>query len=193
MPDLYEVLQVHPRAEPEVLRAAYRVLARKCHPDHGGDARRMITLNDAWDVLGDPVRRAAYDASRRRRLASSGPNSNLRRRRRHPRPPSNVRRTWPTPVRRRDDPPEPSWTSADTPAGRWVRLPATTWTTSSGSSGPLWGVGCAPRLRCSSLRAAGPGPLARPPIGRGVASGRVATHVSCARLVAFVLTYAQPF
>ena len=64
MPDLYEVLQVHPRAEPEVLRAAYRVLARKYHPDHGGDARRMITLNDAWDVLGDPVKRAEYDASR---------------------------------------------------------------------------------------------------------------------------------
>ena len=54
MPDLYEVLQVHPRAEPEVLRAAYRVLARKYHPDHGGDARRMITLNDAWDVLWRP-------------------------------------------------------------------------------------------------------------------------------------------
>lgn len=64
MPDFYEVLQVSPRAEPEVLRAAYRVLARKYHPDHGGDARKMITLNDAWDVLGDPVRRAAYDASR---------------------------------------------------------------------------------------------------------------------------------
>jgi curved DNA-binding protein CbpA len=64
MPDLYEVLQVHPRAEPDVLRAAYRVLARKYHPDHGGDARRMITLNDAWDVLGDPATRAAYDASR---------------------------------------------------------------------------------------------------------------------------------
>src|SRR5450759_5064271 len=73
MPDLYEVLQVHPRAEPEVLRAAYRVLARKFHPDHGGDARRMITLNDAWDVLGDPVRRAAYDASRASPAGQLGP------------------------------------------------------------------------------------------------------------------------
>ena len=73
MPDLYEVLQVHPRAEPEVLRAAYRVLARKYHPDHGGDARRMITLNDAWDVLGDPVRRAAYDASRAMPAGHTGP------------------------------------------------------------------------------------------------------------------------
>jgi curved DNA-binding protein CbpA len=73
MPDLYEVLQVHPRAEPEVLRAAYRVLARKYHPDHGGDARRMITLNDAWDVLGDPVRRATYDASRAAPASQPGP------------------------------------------------------------------------------------------------------------------------
>ena len=64
MRDFYEVLQVHPRAEAEVIRAAYRTLARKYHPDHGGDAGRMIALNDAWDVLGDPARRAAYDASR---------------------------------------------------------------------------------------------------------------------------------
>ncbi len=64
MADLYEVLQVHPAAEPEVIRAAYRTLARKYHPDHGGDPTRMIALNDAWDVLGDPARRAAYDASR---------------------------------------------------------------------------------------------------------------------------------
>jgi curved DNA-binding protein CbpA len=66
MPDYYEVLQVHPRAESEVIRAAYRTLARKYHPDLGGDPSRMIALNDAWDVLGDPARRAAYDASRAR-------------------------------------------------------------------------------------------------------------------------------
>jgi curved DNA-binding protein CbpA len=64
MPDFYEVLQVSPRAEPDVIRAAYRVLARKHHPDHGGDRSRMVAINDAWDVLGDPVRRAEYDASR---------------------------------------------------------------------------------------------------------------------------------
>ena len=64
MPDHYEVLQVHPRAEPDVIRAAYRILARKYHPDMGGNAERMVAINDAWDVLGDPARRAAYDASR---------------------------------------------------------------------------------------------------------------------------------
>jgi curved DNA-binding protein CbpA len=60
--DLYEVLQVDRAAEPEVIRAAYRILARKYHPDFGGDARLMASINEAWAVLGDPARRAAYDA-----------------------------------------------------------------------------------------------------------------------------------
>jgi curved DNA-binding protein CbpA len=78
MSDFYEVLQVHPRAEAEVIRAAYRTLARKYHPDHGGDARRMIAINDAWDVLGDPDRRAAYDASRASAGSRSGPDTAAR-------------------------------------------------------------------------------------------------------------------
>ena len=80
MPDYYEVLQVSPLAEAEVIRAAYRTLARKYHPDHGGDPVRMIALNDAWDVLGDPSRRAVYAASlvgsrRRPASATSGTSS----------------------------------------------------------------------------------------------------------------------
>jgi curved DNA-binding protein CbpA len=64
MADYYEVLQVHPRAEPDVIRAAFRTLARKYHPDFGGDPRGMMELNEAWTVLGDRERRAAYDATR---------------------------------------------------------------------------------------------------------------------------------
>lgn len=63
MQDLYAVLQVHRRAEPEVIRAAYRALARKYHPDFGGTQARMVELNEAWDVLGDDIRRAAYDTT----------------------------------------------------------------------------------------------------------------------------------
>ncbi len=33
--DAYEVLQVHPRAEQQVIQAAYRVLAALYHPDGG--------------------------------------------------------------------------------------------------------------------------------------------------------------
>ena len=44
------------------MRRAYLALARLHHPDrHGGDTTRMQALNQAWAVLGDPGRRAAYD------------------------------------------------------------------------------------------------------------------------------------
>ena len=64
---LYEVLQVSPRAEPDVIRAAYRVLVRLYHPDVCQDPdaeERTCRLNSAHHILGDPERRAIYDASR---------------------------------------------------------------------------------------------------------------------------------
>lgn len=67
--DLYNVLQVTASAEPEVVRAAYRALARKHHPDAGGEARVMAALNAAWHILGSPELRAAYDAERARAAA----------------------------------------------------------------------------------------------------------------------------
>ena len=67
---LYEVLQVIPTAEPEVVRAAFRALARKHHPDAGGDERVMATLNAAWHILGTPDLRHAYDLERARTRAA---------------------------------------------------------------------------------------------------------------------------
>ncbi|RME81086.1 MAG: J domain-containing protein [Caldilineae bacterium] len=70
--DYYRILQVDPGAEPEVIQAAYRRLARKYHPDTGqGDARRMQELNEAYAVLSDPARRRAYDRRRTHRSAVS--------------------------------------------------------------------------------------------------------------------------
>lgn len=69
--DLYETLQVHERAIPEVIERAYRVLVRKYHPDvHPPEKRgwahgKMSRLNVAYDVLSDPEQRAEYDAARR--------------------------------------------------------------------------------------------------------------------------------
>jgi curved DNA-binding protein CbpA len=64
MDDLYQKLQVDPRAETEVIRAAYYALARKYHPDAGGDAQRMVEFNAAWAVLGNKRLRSAYDSER---------------------------------------------------------------------------------------------------------------------------------
>lgn len=65
--DYYGILQVHPRAEQEAIDAAYRRLAAKYHPDVSrvsGAAERMKQINIAYEVLSDPAKRAAYDASR---------------------------------------------------------------------------------------------------------------------------------
>jgi curved DNA-binding protein CbpA len=61
MIDHYSVLQVHRGAEPEVIRAAYRALARKHHPDFGGEQVRMVAINEAWRILSDVDLRQAYD------------------------------------------------------------------------------------------------------------------------------------
>ena len=66
-PDPYKTLQVDPEAEDEVIAAAYRRLARKYHPDlatGAESAQRMAALNLAWEQIGDPERRAAFDRER---------------------------------------------------------------------------------------------------------------------------------
>ena len=65
--DWYEILQVHPTDEPEVILTAYRRLARKYHPDVSKSdqtTKMMTVLNLAYEVLGDPDKRAAYDLER---------------------------------------------------------------------------------------------------------------------------------
>ena len=64
--NLYAVLGVDPEADTSTIRRAYRELARRHHPDFGGDTQQMISINDAWHVLGDPERRASYNLQLRR-------------------------------------------------------------------------------------------------------------------------------
>ena len=62
--DHYERLGVSREASEREIRGAYRRLARASHPDReGGDAEEMAALNEAYEVLQDPERRQAYDAS----------------------------------------------------------------------------------------------------------------------------------
>jgi curved DNA-binding protein CbpA len=79
---LYDRLGVQAGADTATLHRAYRRLAKRWHPDHAPDrgeaSARMVLINEAWRVLGDPDRRAAYDAVlatavRRDRAATSRP------------------------------------------------------------------------------------------------------------------------
>lgn len=71
--DFYKTLQVDPDAEPEVIKAAYRRLADKYHPDKNKspDAlEKMQRINEAYSVLGDSVKRSRYDSERQRAFRS---------------------------------------------------------------------------------------------------------------------------
>ena len=65
MPTYYDVLQVERDAPPERVRAAYRKLAQKYHPDkmpgNANAARAMAAINAAYEVLSDAHRRAEHD------------------------------------------------------------------------------------------------------------------------------------
>lgn len=66
MSDYYEFLQISPSAEADTIHRVYRFLATRFHPDNRetGDTERFFLLTQAYEVLSDPDRRAAYDASR---------------------------------------------------------------------------------------------------------------------------------
>lgn len=70
----YEILQVTVDASDEVIRAAYRALAKKHHPDVGGSPEVMKRLNLALEVLTDPVKRRQYDLIIQATTARKAPN-----------------------------------------------------------------------------------------------------------------------
>jgi molecular chaperone DnaJ len=63
--DLYEVLGLSQNAAPEEIKKAYRKMARTYHPDVNRDdpdaAEKFKEINDAYEILSDSEKRAAYD------------------------------------------------------------------------------------------------------------------------------------
>ena len=66
MQDYYKTLEVSPTATLTEIKRSYRRLARQYHPDLNQKAldSHIKRLNEAYEVLRDPVKRAAYDDRR---------------------------------------------------------------------------------------------------------------------------------
>ena len=60
----YRILHVQPDAPKEIVQSSYRTLMQKlkAHPDLGGEEWNATVINEAYQVLMDSGKRAAYDA-----------------------------------------------------------------------------------------------------------------------------------
>ncbi|MBM3215249.1 hypothetical protein FJZ36_10090 [Candidatus Poribacteria bacterium] len=70
--DPYRVLQVHQEADVDTIRAVYRALLRRLHPDKNPERKewaeaRTRELNSAFAILGDPERRREHDRQQMQR------------------------------------------------------------------------------------------------------------------------------
>lgn len=67
-PNYYKRLGVSPSARPAEIERAFRRCAKETHPDRNPDdpqaAARFRRIREAYEILSDPERRAAYDAQR---------------------------------------------------------------------------------------------------------------------------------
>lgn len=78
----YQILQVPVDATQDEVRSSYRDLAKQCHPDHHpGDSAKEAQfklLSEAFEVLNDQARRAAYDLEiQRTETGSAAPASRI--------------------------------------------------------------------------------------------------------------------
>lgn len=66
--NFYDWLEINKNASPEVIEKAYKTLVRKYHPDLQEEANKQESeeilkqINDAYDTLSDPIKKADYDA-----------------------------------------------------------------------------------------------------------------------------------
>ena len=82
MRNYYEILEVNPKASKEVIEKAYKVLAKKYHPDlYTGEKkqyaeRKIKEINAAYNILSDEFLREQYDYELNRQDASNKKNFN---------------------------------------------------------------------------------------------------------------------
>ena len=61
--NLYEELGLKKNATKSEIKASYRSLVKQHHPDAGGKKERFLAIQNAWETLNDPIKKAQYDRS----------------------------------------------------------------------------------------------------------------------------------
>ena len=83
MKNYYEILEVNENASKEVIDKAYKVLAKKYHPDLQEEKNKKAaeekikSLNEAYEILSNPKKKQAYDA-KIARLKQEEENRNIK-------------------------------------------------------------------------------------------------------------------
>ena len=74
----YKILQVDPSAEQAIIKSAFRtlMLELKKHPDCGGEHENAQLINEAYEVLKNPISRKEYDKQNYFEIRNSGERSN---------------------------------------------------------------------------------------------------------------------
>ena len=59
--NLYNILGLNSNAKKSEIKSAYRNLAKKYHPDTGGNKDKFLAIQSAWEILNDPLKKKEYD------------------------------------------------------------------------------------------------------------------------------------
>jgi curved DNA-binding protein CbpA len=114
----YEVLDVPVTADATEIKKAYQKSVRSSHPDVGGSAGLFRLVKEAYEVLSDPRRRAAYDRSLKEDTAGSSGDAPPKQE-----PPRPEQRQEPPKQERQQAKPEPKPQPKPDPAFRAMEMP----------------------------------------------------------------------
>ena len=59
--NLYEELGLKQNATKSEIKSSYRSLVKQHHPDAGGEKERFLAIQNAWEILNDPIKKEQYD------------------------------------------------------------------------------------------------------------------------------------
>ena len=61
--NLYEELGLKKNATKSEIKSSYRSLVKQHHPDAGGKKERFLAIQNAWEILNDPIKKKQYDSN----------------------------------------------------------------------------------------------------------------------------------